>query len=325
MLSRNDNMSRQIPLFAQQPQSPDDIDGHTSLEATFDLFAVFLRGEGKSENTVKAFRGDMQLLAEFAGGEMAIGQLRTPQLYAFLDWMEHQRGVPCSRKTYARRVTSLKVYCKWLQRIDGLAHDPARAIRQRSGPSPLSDFLNDRQVRDCLTAAQSMEKGGKQDFRPEFLFRLLLQTGIKKAECGRLRLQDIDRSDTGSARLFVRHKVRDVYKERRIELDVATQDLLVSYQALYDLHDRVFECTTRNLEYILTDIGNRAGVPFKLSFEVMRWTMAVRDYVGGADEERIREKMGLSKASWYETGDKIRRLAAGLGESSATKTDSIDA
>ena len=314
-------MSRQIPLFAQQPQSPDDIDGRTSLAATFDLFGDYLRGNGKSENTVKAFRGDMQLLAEFAGGEMAIGQLRTSQLNAFLDWMEHQRGVPCSRKTYARRVTSLKVYCKWLKGIDGLAHDPALAIRQRSGPAPLSDVLIYRQVGDCLTAAQSMEKGGRQDFRPEFLFRLLLQTGVKKAECGRLKLQDIDRGNSGSARLFVRHKVRDVYKERRIELDDVTLDLLESYQQQYDLRDAVFNCTTRNLEYILTDIGNRAGVSFKLSFEVMRWTMAVRDYLSGSDEERIREKMGLSRASWYETGDKVRRLA----ESSATNSDSIDA
>ena len=38
--------------------------------------------------------------------------------------------------------------------------------------------------------------------------------------------------------------------------------------------------------------------------------MAVQDYRADIDEERIREKLGLSKVSWYETGDKIKRLSA---------------
>ena len=44
----------------------------------------------------------------------------------------------------------------------------------------------------------------------------------------------------------------------------------------------------------------------------MRWTMAVSDYRAGVEDELIREKLGLSKTSWYETGDKIRRLATNL-------------
>ncbi|MCA9913292.1 MAG: hypothetical protein KC496_08075 [Anaerolineae bacterium] len=51
-------------------------------------------------------------------------------------------------------------------------------------------------------------------------------------------------------------------------------------------------------------------MPFKLSFEGMRWTMAVRDWRSGMEEETIREKMGLSATSWYETSNKIRRLVS---------------
>ena len=86
--------------------------------------------------------------------------------------------------------------------------------------------------------------------------------------------------------------------------------LLDRYARQYQLEDRLFTCTSRNLEYILTEIGVRAGAPFKLSFEALRWTMALRDHIAGVEDERIREKLGLSRISWYETGDKIRRLAA---------------
>ncbi len=305
-------MNRQISLFAQAPQSADDIDGRTGLAATFDLFAAYLRGEGKTENTIKSFISDLRLLAEFTGSALPTTELGVERLERFLQWMEYERGVPCSRKTFARRVTTLKVYCKWLHDIGALVEDPAQSIRQRSGPAPLSDVLSGAQLRDCISAAREFKRGAAHDHRPAFLFQLLLQTGIKKAECGRLRLRDINRKGKGGAEIFIRHKARDVYKERRIILDAEALRLLDDYARQYQVEDQLFNCTTRNLEYILTDIGARAKAPFKLSFEVMRWTMAVRECQAGVDEERIREKLGLSRISWYETGDKVRRLAASL-------------
>ncbi len=302
-------MNRQRSLFAHEPQSANDIDERTSLAATFQVFADFLRGDGKTEHTVKAFIGDLRLLAEFTGSALPAGNLRHSHLQDFLRWMEHERAVPCSRKTYARRVTTLKVYCKWLRSIDVLTDDPAQSIRQRSGPAPLSAVLSEEQVRACSAAARQPTQAGSHDTRPAFLFQLLLQTGIKKAECGRLRRSDIERGNQGGALLYVRHRTRNVYKERRIELDADTARLLDSYCQQYKVEEKLFNCTTRNLEYILTDIGARAEAPFKLSFEVMRWTMAVRDYMAGVEEERIREKLGLSRQSWYETGEKVRRLA----------------
>jgi integrase/recombinase XerD len=53
-----------------------------------------------------------------------------------------------------------------------------------------------------------------------------------------------------------------------------------------------------------------AGIKHKsVSFEVMRWTAAVRDYRTGMAPETLRKKLGLSKISWRETGMKIRQLA----------------
>ena len=301
-------MKRQRSLFAQAPQSVDDIDAGTELAAAFDLFADYLRAEGKTAHTVKAFIGDLRLLAEFTGSELPIGQVQVSRLDDFLKWMERERGVPCSRKTYARRVTTLKVFCKWLHGIGALAEDPAQSIRQRSGPAPLSEVLSEAQLGACILAASEFKRGAAQDYRPAFLFRLLLQTGIKKAECGRLRLQDINLHGQG-ADLFIRQRARHVYKERRLTLDADTLPLLDDYLTQYHVDDHIFTCTTRNMEYILTEIGARAKIPFKLSFEVMRWTMAVHDYLAGVDEELIRQKLGLSRQSWYETGDKVRRLA----------------
>ena len=43
----------------------------------------------------------------------------------------------------------------------------------------------------------------------------------------------------------------------------------------------LFECTPRNLEYVLGDTAKAAGLTKNVSFESLRWTAAVRDYRTG--------------------------------------------
>jgi len=308
---------KQLSLFQVEPKSPEEINTHTPFIATHNLFLQHLKREGKSEHTIKAFHSDLMLVAERLGSTLPVGQFQTGDLNQFLHWLELERGVPCSRKSYARRVTTLKVYFKWLHTIKAIPHDPAKAVLQRSGPAPLSDVLSMPQIRAAIEFSRTFlyKKTKEQDYRPELLFRLLSDTGIKKSEAVRLVLGDIDRLNPNQPTLTVRQKTRNIYKERRIDLDPDWIKLLDLYMEQYQLQDKIFACTSRNLEYILTDIGKGAGIPFKLSFEVMRWTCAVRDYRLGMDDQSNREKMGLSEASWVETGSKIRRLAEKLAAS----------
>jgi integrase/recombinase XerD len=299
---------RQIPLFSDQPEKVEDLHPQTQLRHTFTLFQRHLAREGKSEHTVRAFTSDLQLLAEHGGDDTPVGQFSTSDLNEFLAWLEHGRGVPCSRKSYARRVTTLKVYFKWLHSVGAIPHDPARATLQRSGPAPLATVLNPAEIHRSLDYANILSRAEKPDARPELLFRLLLDTGIKKGETAALKLEHIDRSDPQHPLLIVRHRIHNVYKERRIALVPDWLTLLDDYIAQYKPKDTLFTCTSRNLEYILEAVGEGAELPVKLSFEMLRWTSAVRDYRAGMEPEAIRDKLGLSDTSWYETFAKIKRL-----------------
>ncbi len=299
---------RQIPLFQNQPATQADLNTLSELRYTIPLFQQHLLKEGKSQHTINAFTADLQLLAENTGGETPIGEYTTNKLNDFLEWLEHGRGVPCSRKTYARRVTTLKVYFKWLQSIHAIPHDPAKAVLQRSGPAPLAYALSREEISAALVAARGMQKGEETDTRPEMLFSLILNTGIKKGEAVALKPGDIDRSDREKPVLTIKHKVRNIYKERRIDLDPDWVRLFDEYMVQYAPKEAIFNCTARNLEYILSDIGDIAGIPAKISFEMLRWSSAVRDVREGHDEEFVREKLGLSTISWQETRSKISRL-----------------
>lgn len=303
---------RQLPLFPSKPQSPEDITEQTALKDTVALFIQHLQSEGKSEHTLKAFAADLQLLGEYGNVETPVGDYTTSALNRFLDWLEHGRGVPCSRKSYARRVTTLKVYFKWLHTLDAIPYDPAKPVLQRSGPAPLSEVLSPDEIERVIAVAQTLKRGDEIDFRPELLFRLLVDTGIKKGETMLVKPADIERENLKHPTLLVRYKTRNIFKERRIELDPEWLKVLDVYLDQYQPKEAIFNCTSRNLEYILTDLGKGAGIETKLSFEMLRWTCAVRDYRNGMDEERIREKLGLSDISWHETSAKIKKLARQL-------------
>ena len=297
---------RQLPLL--QPEKPEDINQYTELRYCIPLFQKHLLKEGKSSHTVNAFTSDLQLLADHTGDDTPVGAYTTTNLNDFLYWLENGRGVPCSRKSYARRVTTLKVFFKWLDTIGAINPDPAKPVLQRSGPAPLATVLSPDEARAALLASRGMKRGDELDSRPEMLFRLILDTGIKKSEAVEIKLSDIDRSNPRQPVLTIRHKVRNQWKERRIDLDPDWLKLLDYYISQYAPPERIFNCTARNLEYILSDIGDAAGLPTKISFEMLRWTCAVRDTRAELDEEFIREKLGLSPISWVETRAKINRL-----------------
>lgn len=302
-------MSHQMPMF--QPSSVEDLNSSTELRHTISLFQTHLLKEGKSEYTVKAFTADLHLLGEHSGDHTPIGEFTTTKLNNFLGWLEHGRGVPCSRKSYARRVTTIKVYFKWLRQVKAIAEDPAKAVLQRSGPAPLATILQPDELTAALAYAHSLRQGDKPDTRPEMLLRLILATGIKKGEAVRIKREHIDRQNLDEPVLTVRHKVRNVYKERRILLDAEWLRLLDEYLLQYTPKDNlIFDCTPRNLEYVLADVGEGAELPVKISFEMLRWMCAVRDFQQGMEPDRIRDKLGLSEASWVETFSKVKRLAA---------------
>ncbi|GIK29454.1 MAG: site-specific integrase [Chloroflexi bacterium] len=310
---------RQLPLFQKNPTSTEDFTTQTPFNATWELFADHLTAQGKSDYTTVAFTADLDLLGQHLGKGIPVGTITTRDLEGFLNWLEFGRGVPCSRKSYARRVTTLKVYFRWLHELKVIRFDPAKEILQRSGPAPLSDVLAPQQIVDCIRESHTFtfRRGKEPDTRPPMLLTLLLESGIKKGEAMKLIPANILRDNPAAPELEVRFKVRNVFKERKVAVSARWLGLYDAYMAQYHPKQEIFGCTPRNLEYVLADIGDRAGLPFKLSFEICRWTCALNDLRAGMPESEIRQKLGLSDISWYETGQKLKTLSQKLDEGRA--------
>lgn len=295
--------------------SPEATSAHITSESllipTINAWRIFLDDQGNSVHTVKAFTADLRLLATYLPPDRPLGDITTTDLNTFLEWMQSSRGVPCSPKTLARRITSLKAFFRWLHKNGVILIDPAEKVPQKSVLSPLPEVLTPEEVEAVLDAADKQRRGAKPDARSYLLVSLLLETGIKKGECIALSPNHLDLEAPSGPHLFVRYaSPQHRYKERKIPIPESWVNALHEYKSQYEIVDRLFPWSPRRLEYLLEDLGEAAGLSKHLSFDMCRWTAALSDWQSGMDHDKIRQKLGISKVQWREISMKLEKLAA---------------
>jgi integrase/recombinase XerD len=143
------------------------------------------------------------------------------------------------------------------------------------------------------------------------LLTLVLHTGIKKGECMNIVMNHLDLRDASNPLLWIRYaNPRRRHKERKLRLPIWWPAVLAEYRAQYQPQEALFPCTARNLEYVLANVAKQAELAHGLSFEMLRWTCAVRDYKAEMEAEKLRQKLGISKITWREVEAKITQLVA---------------
>ena len=301
--------------------SPSNTSAHLTpqvpLGTAIKAWELYLYDQGRSPNTVKAFLSDVNLLAGFLPPDRQIGAVTTADLNRFFKWMEKERDVPCSPKTLARRITSVKSMFRWLHQYGVLVVDPAEKVAQRSAISPLPIVLTPKEYDDVLLAADRHRRAAKPDARSYALVYLLLSTGIKKSETLGLLLEHIELDSPNGPQIFIKYPTpANRYKERKLALPEdwipAYEEYLAQYQRSSPAdnpEEKLFPWSPRRLEYLLEDIGNEAGLKKHLSFDMCRWTCALNDYQAGEEPDKIRQKLGVSKIQWRELFIKLKQLA----------------
>jgi len=297
---------------ADKPAPEVKLPADASLDHAIGAFERHMQDRGFTANTQQAFRLDLQLLSEYLGPIATINEIGTATLNAFLKWMETGRGVPCSPKTLERRITTLKVFFGWIAEEGFLPGDAAAPLIHRAVSAPLPDTLTADEIEALMQATQQLRQGTEKsdpDARPQLLLVLILNTGIKKSECIAIHMNHLDLANPDQPAVWIRYKnIRRRHKERRIPLPVTWPTILDEYLDRYPTRQLLFPWTARNLEYVLTGVAEMADVP-RVTFEILRWTCAVQDYIGGMDHDALRRKLGLSKISWYEVENRLELLS----------------
>lgn len=288
------------------------VTAQSTLNTALQAWKLYLEDQGRSPNTIKSFLSDLNLLGQYLPPNQVLGAITTDDLQRFFRWMEKERGMPCSPKTLARRITATKAFFRWLHRYGVLAIDPAEKIPSVNALSPLPQALTEEEEAAVLRTAEALRRATPPDARPYTLVALLLSTGIKKSECLGIHLNHLELQGPEAPYLFVRYASPvGRYRERKLPLNQAwveaSQEYLQQYR--HRISDRLFPWTARALEYVLNDLGKAAKLEKRLSFDICRWTYALRQYQQGVETDLIRQRLGISRVQWREVLLKLRRLA----------------
>lgn len=294
------------PVTSQPVLSPD-----ASLASAIGAYADHMVRKGFSQNTISAFRSDLRLLSRFLGRTTPLARIATKDLLDFLKYLREGRGVPCSPKSYQRRITTLKNFFGWLAEEHVIPRDPAGPLINETVFSPLPEVLFEDDIHALLRVARARRSDrDTPDARPYLLLTLLLKTGIKKGEAVGIALDHLDLSRRDQPVVYIRYSnPKYTKKERKLALPPDFAEVFAEYRDQYEPQTYLFECTARNLEYVLEALAEEARLSKLCGFEVLRMTCAVRDWQAGVSPDVIRQKLGLSEITWRETGAKIERLA----------------
>ncbi len=283
----------------------------TMLLPAIQAWKLYLRDQGRSMHTLKAFVADLSLLASYLPPDRTVGQITNADLENYLNWLNKERKVPCSEKTLSRRITSLKSFFRWLNKNGAIPTDPAEKVIQKTVTSPLPQILSKAEAIKALDAADGLRTSAKPDHRPYVLLKLVLETALKKGECLSLFTNHLELDTPDGGIIHVRYNNSSKhYKERKVTVSPEWVEAYKQYAELYQIKDQVFPWSQRRLEYLLEDVTNAAKLDKHISFDMCRWTSAVNDLLNGVESDTIRQKLGISKIQWREVYNKLKNLAS---------------
>ncbi len=265
-------------------------------------YQEYLRLTAHSRYTITCFLSDLRLLSEYLGKETPIGRIANNDLTRWMMHLRWERGQQPAPKTMARRATFLKNFFGWLASERILPENAAAGIVLTRPLPPLPEMLYPEEI-------ERLEAAAAEDSRSQCLVMLLLHAGLKKEELMALQLSHFDLSDP--ARPAVSVQFTDQAKQRKqrtLVLPPEFTEAFGRYLAKYRPQEKVFDCTDRNLNYILARAVRKARIQKRVTLQLLRDTYAVRQLQEGMPLDTLREKLGLSEEAWKEAAEKYRKL-----------------
>ncbi len=254
-------------------------------------------------HTIDCFLSDLRLLTRFIGADVPVGGITRDRL---IDWLMHLRwgsGERPAPKTMARRVTFLKNFFGWLAEEHVLPDNVAGTLTFARPLPPLPELLFENEIARLIAAAES-------DARGHLLIMLALDAGLKKEEILMLAAEHVDLSDPQRPMISVRLLGQSrPQRERLLALPASFTPVYERFLRDYRPQGALFDCTDRNLTYILARAVKRARLTKRVTLQLLRDCYAVRQLHAGLPLGMLREKLGLSDEAWYEAQEKYRKLA----------------
>ena len=277
--------------------------------------------KGFSENTIAAYRNDLNQLASFVDQETA-KQGYPPSWASFsrqgmLSYLLNLKERNYAPTTVARKVAAAKSFFGFMVTEGNMKDNPMQNVGSPSVGKSLPKPISISQVR--LLLEQPAKLPTLEAKRDRAMLELLYASGMRVSELVSLNLRDVDTKD-GSVRCFGKgHKERiiPIYNQAALaveEYKTQTRPHLArdeAERALF-LNHRGDRLTRQGFWQILKGYAKSAGLDRGITPHTLRHSFATHMLSGGADLRSVQELLGHANISTTQiythlTTEHIRR------------------
>ncbi|WP_062076502.1 tyrosine recombinase XerC [Demequina globuliformis] len=272
-------------------------------------FERYLRHQrGLSNNTVRAYQGDLLHLAHHMGidqrGLDAAGRdvdavlaaVTLPDLRAWLASMANAR---LSRTTLARRGAAARTFYAWAESTERVAASPAARLASARPASVLPDVMSPADIDALLEVARTRcDDGDPLHVRDWASAELLYATGMRVGELSSANVDSVDLDNRLIRVIGKGDKERVVpfgvpaARALALWLDVARPQLVTTHtDAALMLGRRGGRADQRQLRQVIHDLCHAAGVP-DVAPHALRHSVATHLLTEGSDLRSVQEVLG---------------------------------
>lgn len=294
------------------------------MEAAVSQFLNFLAVEkGASQNTVAAYRNDLQQFAAFcAGGKSNGSRPAWTQIdrVRIQDYLRSLQARGYADATIARKVAAIKSFFGFMHAEGLIPADPTEALASPRVGKSLPKPITPEEVDELLE--QPLRRSTPEAKRDKAMLELLYATGMRVTELVSLNISDIILSD-GSA--YVRCLGKGA-KERTVPIhEHAAESLLMylrearrrlvrtSHEKALFVNRRGERLTRQGFWLILKGYAQSAHIRSGVTPHTLRHSFATHMLRGGAPLRHVQELLGHANISTTQiytqlTTDHVREV-----------------
>ena len=163
------------------------------LESALSDFDAHLRAQRRlSEHTVRAYRGDLRQLFDYARGR-GVDKLEGIDLALLRGWLAMMGARQLSRATLARRGAAARTFFEWARRSGRVPTDPAARLVSARPDRTLPTVLSTDETAMLLEAARlRIDDGDPVHVRDWAVLEMLYATGVRVGELVGTDVDDLD-------------------------------------------------------------------------------------------------------------------------------------
>ncbi len=272
-----------------------------TFDNAVDVFRAYLEVEcDASPHTVRNYLSDLEQFRKFAltgrppREPLILKHVGADLILAFLNAL-HGQGV--GYRTLARKVSALRSFLDYFQRLRMLPDNAARQVHTPKVRRPLPDVLPIDQVFTLLDA----EATEPLEIRDQAILELFYASGIRVSELVALDLRDVDLQG-GTLRVFGKGK-----RERQVFFGPTARRILQTYlevrqpedplEPAFFLNHRGRRLSTRGVQLLVKKHCEQTGLPPTTSPHTLRHAFATHLLDNGADLRSIQELLGHQQLS----------------------------